>query len=149
MCVCKNDCMYYCLTDCKKIKCMYVCTCIYVFLYVCLSVLCMYVCTCMNECMHTCMYLMSNLCIIMYVHLYVCMSILFCVTVVDNVLLLVEFPRGSELMNKLMVELWDIFKEHRRDLFDHLFEVRFVTTLSQQAVIALCYRQPLREGWRC
>ena len=113
-----------------------------------------YVCTCMNEYMHACMYLMSNLCIIMYVqyiyvYLYVCMSILFCVTVVDNVLLLVEFPRGSELMNKLMVELWDIFKEHRRDLFDHLFEVRFVTTLSQQAVIALCYRQPLREGWCC
>eukprot|EP01035_Chromulina_nebulosa_P039928 gene39928-53992_t len=62
------------------------------------------------------------------------------------VLSVVEFPRGSVLMNKLMVELWEVLKEHRRDLFDHLFEVRFVTTLSQQAVITLCYRQPMKEG---
>ena len=61
---------------------------------------------------------------------------------------MVEFPRGSVLMNKLMEELWVVLKEQRRDLFDHLFEVRFVTTLSQQAVITLCYRQPLREGDR-
>lgn len=47
-----------------------------------------------------------------------------------------------------MTELWDILSENKADLFDSLFEVRFVTTLSQQAVIVLLYKRPLSPGWQ-
>ena len=46
-----------------------------------------------------------------------------------------------------MKELRDLLEEYRTDLFDNLFEVRFVTTLSEQAVITLIYRRPLSASW--
>jgi len=51
------------------------------------------------------------------------------------------------LLNELMTSLWSLLETHRA-LFDSLFEARFVTTLSQQAVITLCYKKPLSPGWQ-
>lgn len=52
------------------------------------------------------------------------------------------FPRGTILMNELMDKLMNHI--HSSDVLqDKLFEVRFVTTLSNNAVIVLIYRRPI------
>lgn len=65
-----------------------------------------------------------------------------------------NFPRGAVLINKLMVKLMEICrdegKEHEEEskiLREDLFEVRFVTTQANQAVVILIYRKPLSDAW--
>lgn len=58
----------------------------------------------------------------------------------------VDFPRGSHLINKLMGEFTKVFKE-RPVIFENLFEVRFLTTQTQQAIVVLCYKRPLPAAW--
>jgi tRNA/tmRNA/rRNA uracil-C5-methylase (TrmA/RlmC/RlmD family) len=53
-----------------------------------------------------------------------------------------SFPRGTILMNELMTKLM-IHIHNNNILQDKLFEVRFVTTLSNNAVIILLYRRPI------
>jgi tRNA (uracil-5-)-methyltransferase len=58
-----------------------------------------------------------------------------------------QFPRGSKQINRLMTELLATFTE-KPDIFQNLFEVRFLTTQTEEAVITLCYKRPLSEGWQ-
>ncbi|KAJ1425279.1 uracil-5--methyltransferase-domain-containing protein [Ochromonadaceae sp. CCMP2298] len=58
-----------------------------------------------------------------------------------------QFPRGSQQINKLMTQLLATFREYP-DIFTALFEVRFLTTQTEEAVITLCYKRPLSEGWQ-
>ena len=57
-----------------------------------------------------------------------------------------NFPRGTPLINKLMADLLVVFKE-RPVIFENLFEVRFLTTQLQEAIIVLCYKRPLPATW--
>lgn len=57
------------------------------------------------------------------------------------------FPRGTQRINELMPLLMQAFHEVPV-LFQHLFEVRFLTTKSQQALVVLLYKQPLQMGWQ-
>ncbi len=57
------------------------------------------------------------------------------------------FPIGSTLINQLMPRLeaaWNASKA----LSDRLFQVEFLTTLSGEAMITLCYHRPLDEDWQ-
>lgn len=65
-----------------------------------------------------------------------------------------NFPRGSVLINKLMVKLMDICRDEGEELGEEskvlredLFEVRFVTTQANQAIVVLIYRKPLNDAW--
>jgi tRNA (uracil-5-)-methyltransferase len=58
----------------------------------------------------------------------------------------VNFPRGTPLINKLMTDLLRIFQE-REVIFKNLFEVRFLTTQTQEAIIVLLYKGPLPDTW--
>ena len=65
-----------------------------------------------------------------------------------------NFPRGSVLINKLMVKLMDLchdegdeYSEVSKVLRDDLFEVRFVTTQANEAIVILIYRKPLNDVW--
>ena len=53
-----------------------------------------------------------------------------------------SFPRGSLLINSLMERLMEVIKDHP-SLRKSLFEVRFVTTQANEAVISLIYKKPL------
>ena len=57
-----------------------------------------------------------------------------------------NFPRGTELINKLMPELMVEIKASN-EIFENLFEVRFMTTQTNEAVITLCYKKPLCDNW--
>jgi tRNA (uracil-5-)-methyltransferase len=57
-----------------------------------------------------------------------------------------SFPRGSKLINTLMDQLMEVIQESN-DIFENMFEVRFVTTQTEQAVITLCYKKPLSPTW--
>jgi tRNA (uracil-5-)-methyltransferase len=58
-----------------------------------------------------------------------------------------SFPRGTVLMNKLMDKLMTAVKESL-PLRMGLFEARFVTTKSNNAVIVLIYKRPLNGEWQ-
>ena len=58
-----------------------------------------------------------------------------------------NFPRGTHLINKLMAELHIVFKESP-PIFQNLFEVRFLTTQTQDAIVVLLYKQPLPATWQ-
>eukprot|EP01039_Chlorochromonas_danica_P009547 gene9547-10552_t len=58
-----------------------------------------------------------------------------------------NFPRGTQRINELMPLLMQAFHEVPV-LFKHLFEVRFLTTKSKQALVVLLYKQPLAPTWR-
>lgn len=58
-----------------------------------------------------------------------------------------EFPIGSELMNRLMPLLMD--EINNNELLRHkLFQVDFLTSLSQQALVTLIYHKNLDEQWQ-
>lgn len=57
-----------------------------------------------------------------------------------------SFPRGTKMINDLMDSFMKVFAEYKV-IFDNLFEVRFVTTQSQQAVVTLLYKKPLHNDW--
>jgi len=58
-----------------------------------------------------------------------------------------SFPCGSVLMNTLMQKFMEALKEFSALSFT-LFEVRFVTTQSDNAVITLCYKCPMKPEWQ-
>ena len=58
-----------------------------------------------------------------------------------------SFPRGSVLMNSLMVKFMDVIKD-LPNMRVGLFEVRFVTTQSENAVLTLCYKCPIKPEWQ-
>jgi tRNA (uracil-5-)-methyltransferase len=58
----------------------------------------------------------------------------------------VNFPRGTQLINKLMSDFVAVFKE-KPVIFANLFEVRFLTTQTQEAIVVLCYKRPLPDNW--
>src|SRR5690554_206922 len=61
-------------------------------------------------------------------------------------ILIDNFPIASQLINTLMPRLkaaWD----NNEALSDRLFQVEFLTTLSGEALITLCYHRPLDEAW--
>lgn len=58
-----------------------------------------------------------------------------------------DFPIGSELLNKLMHSILAAVKESPL-LSRKLFQVEFLTTLSQQALVTLIYHKPLDESWQ-
>eukprot|EP00600_Ochromonadales_sp_CCMP1393_P014734 CAMPEP_0175007242 /NCGR_PEP_ID=MMETSP0005-20121125/6296_1 /TAXON_ID=420556 /ORGANISM="Ochromonas sp., Strain CCMP1393" /LENGTH=436 /DNA_ID=CAMNT_0016262649 /DNA_START=66 /DNA_END=1373 /DNA_ORIENTATION=+ len=58
-----------------------------------------------------------------------------------------QFPRGTPLINRLMLDFMTVFQESS-DIFQNLFEVRFLTTQTEEAVVVLCYKRPLSAGWQ-
>jgi tRNA (uracil-5-)-methyltransferase len=58
-----------------------------------------------------------------------------------------SFPCGSVLMNTLMQKFKEALKDFPALCFT-LFEVRFVTTQSDNAVITLCYKCPMKPEWQ-
>lgn len=59
---------------------------------------------------------------------------------------LIEFPIGSELMNRLMSELM-LEVNANEVLRSKLFQIDFLTTLSGQALISLIYHRKLDDEW--
>lgn len=57
------------------------------------------------------------------------------------------FNRGTIRMNNLMDELM-IEMKACRELYDAVFEARFVTTQTNDAVIVLIYKRPIDEKWK-
>ena len=57
-----------------------------------------------------------------------------------------SFPRGTPIMSKLMTELMPVFLESSA-IFENLFEIRFITTQTEDAILVLCYKKPLPENW--
>ena len=58
-----------------------------------------------------------------------------------------SFPRGTLLLNRLMQELFVQLQESIC-LRSKLFEVRFLTTSIDQAVVVLLYKVPLTDAWK-
>lgn len=58
-----------------------------------------------------------------------------------------EFVPGSELMNKLMPNLLAVIKDNPV-LRRKLFQVDFLTTTSNQAVISMLYHRQLEDNWQ-
>jgi tRNA (uracil-5-)-methyltransferase len=58
-----------------------------------------------------------------------------------------DFPIGSLLINQLMPKLLAAINAEKQ-LSRRLFQVEFLTTLSNQAVISLIYHRPLDEVWQ-
>ena len=58
-----------------------------------------------------------------------------------------SFPRGTTLMNSLMKKFMEVIRD-LPNMRVGLFEVRFVTTQSENAVITLCYKVPLKPEWQ-
>ncbi|PID44722.1 MAG: tRNA (uridine(54)-C5)-methyltransferase TrmA [Proteobacteria bacterium] len=58
-----------------------------------------------------------------------------------------DFPIGSGLINSLMTQL--LTELHRQPVLRHkLFQVEFLTTLSQDALVTLIYHKPLDDAWQ-
>ncbi len=57
-----------------------------------------------------------------------------------------QFPIASELINQLMPKL-EVAWSSNKALSDRLFQVEFLTTLSGEAMVTLCYHRPLDEDW--
>ncbi len=58
-----------------------------------------------------------------------------------------DFPIASELINQLMPRLEAAWNASEA-LSNRLFQVEFLTTLSGEAMITLCYHRPLDEDWQ-
>ena len=58
-----------------------------------------------------------------------------------------SFPAASELINQLMVEILDGVRDNPV-LRHKLFQVDYLTTLSNQAVVSLLYHKKLDDEWR-
>lgn len=57
-----------------------------------------------------------------------------------------SFPRGSKRINELMDGLMEVFRQSNL-MFQTVFEVRFLTTLSCESLIVLLYRRPIPDEW--
>jgi tRNA (uracil-5-)-methyltransferase len=58
-----------------------------------------------------------------------------------------DFPIASQLINQLMPRLKEAWS-HNLALSERLFQVEFLTTLSGEALITLCYHRPLDDAWQ-
>lgn len=58
-----------------------------------------------------------------------------------------SFPAASELINQLMVEILDGVRDNPV-LRHKLFQVDYLTTMSNQAVVSLLYHKKLDDEWR-
>ena len=58
-----------------------------------------------------------------------------------------NFPIASERINQLMPRLKEAWSNNQA-LSERLFQVEFLTTLSGEALITLCYHHPLDEAWQ-
>ena len=58
-----------------------------------------------------------------------------------------DFPIASERINQLMPRLKEAWSNNPA-LSERLFQVEFLTTLSGQALITLCYHRPLDDAWQ-
>jgi tRNA (uracil-5-)-methyltransferase len=58
-----------------------------------------------------------------------------------------SFPRGTQRINTLMPLVMKACHEIPA-IFNNLFEVRFVTTQSGQALVVLCYKKPIPDTWQ-
>ena len=58
-----------------------------------------------------------------------------------------DFPIASKLINQLMPRLKNAW-QNSEALSERLFQVEFLTTLSGEALITLCYHRPLDEAWQ-
>lgn len=58
-----------------------------------------------------------------------------------------DFPIASRLINQLMPRLKEAWNNSEA-LSEKLFQVEFLTTLSGEALITLCYHRPLDEAWQ-
>lgn len=56
------------------------------------------------------------------------------------------FPRGTQRINDLMPQILQACHS-TPVIFKHLFEVRFLTTKSDEALVVLLYKQPLHSTW--
>ncbi|HEB26482.1 MAG TPA: tRNA (uridine(54)-C5)-methyltransferase TrmA [Porticoccus sp.] len=57
-----------------------------------------------------------------------------------------HFPIGAEIINRVMVELLSAIKGS--SLLRHrLFQIEFLSTLSQQVLVSLIYHKPLDDSW--
>ncbi len=61
-------------------------------------------------------------------------------------ILIERFPIASTLINQLMPRLKEAWSTSTA-LSERLFQVEFLTTLSGEALITLCYHRPLDEAW--
>lgn len=61
-------------------------------------------------------------------------------------ILMEQLPIASELINQLMPQLKDAW-QLEPELSHRLFQAEFLTTLSGEAVVTLCYHRPLGEEW--
>jgi len=62
-------------------------------------------------------------------------------------ILLEQLPIAGEQINALMPQLKSAWQASR-DLAHKLFQVEFLTTLSGDALITLCYHRPLDDAWQ-
>ncbi len=58
-----------------------------------------------------------------------------------------NFPIASQLINQLMPRLKNAW-QNNQVLSERLFQVEFLTTLSGEALITLCYHRPLDDAWQ-
>ncbi len=58
-----------------------------------------------------------------------------------------NFPIASERINQLMPRLKEAWSNNKA-LSERLFQVEFLTTLSGEALITLCYHRPLDDAWQ-
>ena len=58
-----------------------------------------------------------------------------------------HYPHGTVKLNALMPQWLDALREHPI-LAVSLFETRFLTTLTDDAVIVVCYKKPLTAEWQ-
>ncbi|MDY0208293.1 MAG: tRNA (uridine(54)-C5)-methyltransferase TrmA [Pseudomonas sp.] len=58
-----------------------------------------------------------------------------------------DFPIASERINQLMPRLKEAWSNNQA-LSERLFQVEFLTTLSGEALITLCYHRPLDDAWQ-
>lgn len=63
-----------------------------------------------------------------------------------NPILMEQFPVASEKINALMPKLKQAWMECE-ELSHRLFQAEFLTTLSGDALVTLCYHRPLAEAW--
>jgi tRNA (uracil-5-)-methyltransferase len=64
----------------------------------------------------------------------------------NSPILLQDFPIASQRINQLMPQLKAAWADPA--LGNKLFQVEFLTTLSGEALITLCYHRPLDEAWQ-
>lgn len=62
-------------------------------------------------------------------------------------ILMEQLPIASELINRLMPQLQTAWHAEP-ELSHRLFQVEFLTTLSGEAMVTLCYHRPLDEAWQ-